>query len=71
MGDRVGRFEERDRIGDVSTTLRMAPRLFYHWTVSFYRIVTLPLKHWLSIAGVIAVGGLHSLVIKTARVHSG
>jgi len=71
MGDRVGRFEDRDRIGDVRTTLRMAPRLFYHWTVSFYRIVTLPLKRGLSIAGVIAVGSLHSLVIKTARVHSG
>ncbi len=48
----------------------MAPRLFYAWKVSSYRIITLQLNYWLSTAGVIAVGSLHLLVIKTARVHS-
>ena len=49
----------------------MAPRLFHRWKVSSRRIITLQLNHWLSIAGLIAVGWLHLLVIKTARVHSG
>ena len=59
MGDRVGRLEERDPIGDLRTTPRMAPGLFYRWKVSFCRIVTLQLKHWFSMAGVIAIGSLH------------
>jgi len=47
------------------------PKVFLSLEDSSCRITTLQLNHWLSIAGVIAVGWLHLLVIKTARVHSG
>jgi hypothetical protein len=57
-------------MGDVGTT-GDGPKVVYRWKVSSYRIITLQLNHGFSIAGVIAVGWLHLLVIKTARVHSG
>ena len=50
VGNHAGRVEQRDRVGDVGRQ-RMAPVLFYRWNVSFCRIITLQLKHWLSIAG--------------------
>ena len=50
---------------------RGRPKVVLSLEDSSCRTITLQLNHWLSIAGVIAVGWLHLLVIKTARAHSG
>lgn len=50
---------------------RGRPKVALSLEDSSRRVITLQLNHWFSIAGVIAVGWLHLLVIKTARVHSG